>query len=428
MRRAGAVGFFYASELLWSFASTVSFTVTGVYFVSTLGLSPFELVLVGTVMELSIFVFEVPTGVVADTYSRRLSVVIGWAVMGAGMVLVGSVHAYLAVLAGYAVWGLGYTFTSGAYTAWITDEVGIDRVGRILARGQQLSYLGAIVGLPVSVGLAVIDLGLAVAVGGGLLAVLAVAAALRMPEHGFRRRPRAERETAWRELRTTAGAAGRYVRAERVLLLIMAIAFFAGASTESFDRLREAQFLRNVGLPSLGGLDPVVWFGVFGLGTLVIGVVAAEVLVRRFDRVGREGLARLLLGVTALQAATVVVFALAGNLAVALAGYWLYYLTRSLASPAFNVWLNENVTDSGVRATVLSFTSQADAIGQVGGGPALGAVGNVFGLRAALLAGGTLLLPALGLYGRAVRHGGGEPELERLSTPARGSSAARTPA
>ncbi|MFN2471948.1 MAG: MFS transporter [Gaiellaceae bacterium] len=418
MRRADPVRFYYFSEFWWAFGSTVSFTVTGVYFVRELGLNPLELVLVGTVMELSVFLFEVPTGVVADTYSRRLSIIVGWVILGAGIVLVGAVQWYPAVLLGYAIWGLGWTFTSGAYTAWITDEVGIDRVGRILARGQQLSYLGAMLGIGVSIALALVDLGLAVAAGGALVALLAVFGALAMPEEGFRRRPPEERENTWRELRTTASAGGRYVRAQPLLLLIMGIAFFAGASTESFDRLNEAQFIRNVGLPSIAGLDSVVWFGIFGLGTLVIGLVASQVLVRRFERVGREGLARLLFGITAVQAGAVVVFALAGNLALALAGFWLYYLTRSLASPAYDVWLNENISESSVRATVISITNQSDAIGQVGGGPALGGIGTVFGLRAALVAGGTLLVPALALYGRAVRRHGCEPELDQLPTAA----------
>jgi MFS transporter, DHA3 family, tetracycline resistance protein len=416
--RADPVRFYYFSDLWWAFGSTVSFTVTGVYFVRELDLDPLQLVLVGTVMELSVFVFEVPTGVVADTYSRRLSVIIGWLILGAGLVLVGLVEWYPAVLVGYAIWGLGWTFTSGAYTAWITDEIGIDRVGRVLARGRQFDYLGSIVEIGVSIALALIDLGFAVAVGGAIVAVLAAFGALLMPEEGFRRRPPEERENPWRELKTTAAAGVRYVRAQRLLLLIMGIALFAGASTESFDRLNEAQFIRSVGLPSIFGLDSVVWFGIFGLGTLLIGLAASQFLVRRFDRVGREGLARLLFAITAVQAGAVIVFALAGNLALALAGFCLYYLTRSLASPAYDVWLNENISDSSVRATVISITNQSDAIGQVGGGPLLGAAGNVFGLRAALLAGGALLLPALGLYGRAVRHGGEEPELDRLPADA----------
>ena len=67
-----------------------------------------------------------------------------------------------------------------------------------------------------------------------------------------------------------------------------------------------------------------------------------------------------------------------------------------------------------VRATVISIAGQADAIGEAGGGPALGGIGNVFGIRAALAAGALVLLPALGLYGRAIGHGGREPELEHL--------------
>ena len=56
---------------------TLIFTVNMIYFVTVVGLNPLQMVLVGTFLESSIFLFEVPTGVVADTISRRLSVVIG---------------------------------------------------------------------------------------------------------------------------------------------------------------------------------------------------------------------------------------------------------------------------------------------------------------------------------------------------------------
>ena len=49
-----------------------TWVVMSVYLVSELHLSPLQLVLMGTGMEAAIFVSEVPTGVVADTYSRRL--------------------------------------------------------------------------------------------------------------------------------------------------------------------------------------------------------------------------------------------------------------------------------------------------------------------------------------------------------------------
>lgn len=50
-----------------------------------------------------------------------------------------------------------------------------------------------------------------------------------------------------------------------------------------------------------------------------------------------------------------------------------------------------------------------------GAGPALGAIGNVFGIWVALAAGAAVLVPALGLYGRAIRHHGREPELEQAA-------------
>jgi DHA3 family tetracycline resistance protein-like MFS transporter len=414
VKRLPARAVYYASEFWVSLAFAVAFTVSAVYFVQDVGMNPLQLVLVGTVMELAVFLFEVPTGVVADTYSRRLSIIIGWVVFGVGLVVATVVVSFPVVLLGWAIWGLGWTFQSGALQAWITDEVGADRVGHVFARGNQIGYAGALVGIPISVAAATYDPRFSVLLGGLLTIALGAVAAFVMPETGFVRRPRAERDTAWRELRKTANDGGRYVRAQPIILLIMAIAFFAGASSESFDRLQEAHFLKNVGLPALGGFDPVVWFGVFAAGSLLLGLAATQLLVRRFDRVGQEGLARLLFGLTVVQAMAMLVFALAGTLVVAVVGLWAYQLTRSLESPISTTWVNQNITDSSVRATVMSISNQSDAIGQVAGGPVLGGIGTVFGIRAALVAGASLLLPALALYGRAIKHEGREPELDQL--------------
>ena len=410
MQRLPATTVYYASECWLALAWAASFTVAAVYFVRDVGMNPLQLVLVGTVMELAIFVFEIPTGVLADAYSRRLSLVIGWIVMGAGMVLAGAVATFPAVLAGYAVWGLGYTFTSGADQAWITDEVGVDRVGRVFARGQQIAYAGGLVGIGLGVAVASVDLGLAVALGGVLAAGFGLFAAVVMPEHGFRPRPRSGGTI--RALSATAAQGGRFVRAHRLMVLLLGIAFFAGASTESFDRLWEAHLIRDVGLPGLGSLDPVVWFGIFGAVSMLLGIGASEVLVRRFERAGQQRLARWLFAITGVQVAAVVAFALAGDLVLAVASMWLYGLTRSLIAPAYQTWLNEQITDSSVRATVLSITGQADAIGQVAGGPGLGALGTLFPLRIALLAGAGLLAPALALYGRAIRRHGAAVDLD----------------
>ena len=93
---------------------TLVWTLAPVYFVTVVGMSPLQLVLVGTFMELTIFVCEVPTGIVADVVSRKLSIVIGYLVMGAAIVFCGAVAQPWAVMVAWSVWGFGYTFTSGA--------------------------------------------------------------------------------------------------------------------------------------------------------------------------------------------------------------------------------------------------------------------------------------------------------------------------
>jgi DHA3 family tetracycline resistance protein-like MFS transporter len=415
VKRLPAVPVFYVLEFALSMPS---FIVIAIYLVQVAKLEPLQLILVGTVMEAAIFLTDIPTGVVADTYSRRLSLVISFVLQGLAWIAIGAFTEFGVILAAWAFWGFGYTFMSGAYEAWITDEVGAERVGPVLVRGSQISYAGALVGLILSVGLAAVSLRLAIAIGGGLLIAAGVFAALAMPETGFKRAPVEERQGAWQDLRKTAVGGARFVRGRPIMLLFLVAIFFMGMSTETVDRLWEAHLLRDVGLPGFGDLDPIVWFALIGSVTLVIGFVISGFLVKRIDGVTNQGLARALFAITALEGLALLGFAVSGALALAIGTYWLYRLSRGIRNPIEMTWLNRNITDSSVRATVISITGQADAIGQVGGGPGLGVIGNLFGIRAALASGAVVMLPALAVFARAVRHHGREPGLEAVPAPA----------
>jgi MFS family permease len=130
-----------------------------------------------------------------------------------------------------------------------------------------------------------------------------------------------------------------------------------------------------------------------------------------------------------LQGAGLLVVGATTSFGVILAGYAVWGTGAAFFYGAYEAWLTdelglENVggaflrgarlDDSSVRATVLSISEQADAIGQWTGGPAIGAVGGLVSLRAALLVGGAALSPAVALYARALRRGGEEPALEAL--------------
>jgi len=101
--------------------------IIAVYYVQVVGLGPLQLVLLGTVVEVSQLLFEVPTGVVADLYSRRLSVIIGVLLVGACFVVQGLVPVVAAIALAEVLRGIGATFNSGALEAWIADEIGEDR-------------------------------------------------------------------------------------------------------------------------------------------------------------------------------------------------------------------------------------------------------------------------------------------------------------
>lgn len=395
----------YAVYLIMHFTqalfSTMVFTVSGIYAVTEVGLNPLQLVLVGTALEASTFLFEVPTGVVADVYSRRLSVIIGIFVIGAGYILWGAVPLFATVLLTQVLWGLGYTFTSGAEQAWIADEVGEARVAPIYLRAAQAGQLGMLLGIPIGVALGTVQLNLPMVLGGLLYIPLGLFLLLAMPEHGFTPAPQGERNS-WQKMGHTFAAGVRAVRGRPVLISILIIAVVFGAFSEAYDRLREIHFLTNLGFPGFGGWEPVVWFGIMGEVGLLLSIATTEVARRRLNTTSHVLTARALFIINGLLVASVVAFGVAHSFEVAVAVFWAGGVLRRITLPLTAAWINQGL-DPAVRATVLSMRGQADALGQIAGGPLLGLVATVTSVRAALVSAGAVLALTLPLYARTIR-------------------------
>jgi MFS transporter, DHA3 family, tetracycline resistance protein len=230
------------------------------------------------------------------------------------------------------IWGAGYTFISGALQAWIADESSGQDLGRIYLRGEQAEYVGTFFGVFASALLATVALNLPLLLAGVLAGVLGVTLTFLMQERNFRPTPR-EGRVAWRRLGDTASGGVRLVRGRPVLLILLAVAVFFGMPGEGFDRLWEADLLKEIGLPTLAGMEPVVWFGLINAGTLVLGYLATEVLGYSLDVSNVAVAARLLLVLNALTVVGVLAFALAGSFALALCAFWFASLTRKLFYP-----------------------------------------------------------------------------------------------
>jgi DHA3 family tetracycline resistance protein-like MFS transporter len=385
-----------ASGLMW-----MVFTINMVYYVRSVGMNPLQLVLVGTVLEVTAFIFEVPTGVVADVVSRRLSTLIGFALIGVGFLIEGAVPRFGVILLAQVVAGLGYTFTSGAVDAWIVDEIGVERAGEAFTRGAQVGRAGAIAGMIAGAGLAAIRLNLPILIAGGLLIALAVFLALVMPETGFTPRSAGERPTP-RMMIATLRDGVQLVRARPVLLMLVAVMGIYGMYSEGVDRLWNAHFLTNFSMPAIGPLDSVVWFGVIGIIAMLLAMAGTEIARRRLDMNNQAAVARALVGLYGLLVLVVVAFAAAPTFALALAAYWLMDTLRGVADPLYDTWVNQHITGD-VRATVLSMISQSNAIGQIAGGPVVGWIGTVRSLRAALVTSALILAPSVPLIARTAR-------------------------
>ena len=365
------------------------------------GLNPFQLLLVGAVLEGSVLIAEVPTGIVADTYSRRRSVIIGYAILSIGFLIWGSIASLETILLAQVFWAVGFAFTSGAQEAWIADEVGDDDVGPIFLRAAQAGQIAAFVGIFVGVALAVLSLHIPFIVSGILFLLLAGYLYLVMEERNFT--PAVGRGEGMLAVVDTLRSGVRVVRGRSVLLFTLAVAAILGASSEAFDRLWPAHLLDQVELLGVAGLDPLVWFGVISAGGMLLGVGVTELVGRAGAVTTEAGPTRALAALTILLAIALGVFAFMSTLAGLVIAYWVVTAIRRASNPVFLAWINRGL-DPSVRATVISMHSQSDALGQVTFGPAIGAIATIRSIRFGLAVGALALLPAVGLLGAARRH------------------------
>ena len=395
------------------------FTLNLVYEAKVIGLTPLQLVLVGTTLETTAFLFEIPTGIVADLYSRRLSVIIGFFLIGIGFTIEGLLPFFAAALLNQVIWGIGSTFTSGALEAWIVDEVGEERMGPVFLRGSQAGQIGGIAGILLSVALGSITLALPVVVGGLAFVGLVIFLVIVMPENGFKPTPRGER-THWQSMLSPLRDGLKLVRRRPLLLTFLAIVLVTGLYSEGYDRLWQAHLLRDLTLPALGSFNPVIWFGIIDIVAMLLVAGTTEVIRGRLNMDNQKAMIRVLIAAEALLIVGLLVFALAVNIWIALIALWVVNIMRRSTDPIFSTWTNRHI-DSKIRATVLSSFGQANAFGQIGGGPVVGLIGDRLGLRAALSASALLLSPVLLLIGRAARQQtrvDAEPSLEPSVQPA----------
>jgi len=402
MKKFDAYKFYFFIETASSLLFNLAFTAMSLYEIRVAGLSPLQLVLVGTTLELSVLLFEVPTGVVADVVSRRLSILIGFGLIGLGFLLEGLLPFFPTILLAQVVWGLGYTFTSGATQAWLSDEIGEEHANRSFLRANKFSLTGSLVGMLAAILIGSRHIALPILVGGGLFILLAGLTSLFMPETGFHPAP-AEQRNSFQRMFQTFRLGLQTVRQRPRLVTILGMGLFYGLYSEGFDRLWVKHLLGRFTVPVLFGQTDIAFFGLLDAASVLLSIAATALVEKRLDVFKPHLIGRLMFAITCGISVFLVLFAWSPILGLALAVYLIISALRNLVGPLTTAWVNQRL-DSNVRATVLSMTGQVDAFGQIAGGPLIGLVANLVSVPAAIAISGVLLTPALPLIRAADRN------------------------
>jgi DHA3 family tetracycline resistance protein-like MFS transporter len=386
------------------FLDSLFVTVVFVYRATHITSDPFQLTLIEVVFTITLILSEIPTGLIADVFSRRLSVIIGFVLTGVAAILQGGILVYEVILVSQVIWAVGFTFISGAKDAWIADEIGEERAGKAYLRGSQISQVAVLIGIPIATALGTVSLNLPILLAGCLHLLLALTLVFIMPEEGFRGRKAGGQLNTWREFFRTFKRGLQLVRGRPVLVAIFMMSAVFGLSSMGFDNLWTVHMLENLTFPEIGSFEPVVWFGGINIAVSVLGLAGTGWAHRKLDiSKGRE-IVRALTFLTISTTLGMVIFGVTRVFWLAVAAYCLSLTFRTVSMPLITTWINQN-TDSSVRATVLSMDEQFFSLGETVGGPSVGAVGSLVSLPAALVTTGLARLPAAVIFVRYLLQG-----------------------
>lgn len=331
-------------------------------------------------------IFEVPTGVVADTKGRRTSYLLG------AFTLFATTLAYLwlwHVNGPFWAWalvsallGLGFTFFSGAVEAWLVDGLKFCRfegdLDPVFGRAQSVGGVAMLVG-SVSGGIIAqaTNLGAPYILRSGLLLLTLVVAAIFMKDLGFS--PRAKAGPLKDVKAVLKASIDNGWRQPAVRWMMLAAPFTAGVGIYTFYAM-QPYLLELYGDPnaySIAGLAAAIVAGAQAAGGLLVPVVRKLFKTRT----------SLLITATLGNVVLLGILSVSQSFALAIGALVVWALLFAMTMPVRQSYLN-GLIDSKQRATVLSFDSLLGSSGGVVIQPSLGRAADVFSYSTSYLISG----------------------------------------
>lgn len=360
------------------------------------GLDIFEVFIANAVFTAGMALFEIPTGVLADTRGRRASFLLSVVTLAIGTIGYVSVARFGGGLLWFSlmsvVLGLGFTFYSGAVEAWLVDALnstGFDgQLDGVFARGGLVTGAAMLVGTVGGGLLGDVDLALPFVVRAVLLGLLFFAAYLGMHDIGYQ--PRA---LEWRlipeEMRLVAKDSLKFGWKNPNMRLIMVMGLVQG----SF--FVWAWYAWQPYLLELLGRD-AVWVAGVVAALISLSMMAGNSLVEYLTRFCGQR-STLMLWASGVWTAAMILLGVVHSFWVALVLLLIAMVAFGVNQPVRQAFIHRSIP-SEQRATIVSFDSMLTSLGGIGGQSGLGYLAQVRSIGSGYVTGGLvtgLALPVL---------------------------------
>lgn len=352
------------------------------------GLSNLEAFAANAFFSAGMFLFEIPTGVVADTVGRRASYLLGTITLAVTTVLYWLLWVWQSPFWAWAIvsvlLGLGFTFFSGAVDAWLVDALhateykgSLEAVfGRAMVVGSIAMLSGSVLGGVVA---QFTNLGVPFLIRAGVLVIMLVVAALLMRDLGF------TPERGAGPLKATGNVFRASIRYglgnPPVRWLMFTTPFTMGVGFYVFYALQPylLELWGDEDAYSIAGLAAAL---LSGAG--IVGGLLAPYVRRLF----RKRTSAILLA-TVSSAVVLVALAFTTNFWIAIVLIAAWGIASSIDDPVHRAYLNDMIP-SKQRATVLSFDSLLGSAGGAVFQPILGRSADLGGYGASMLWSGVI--------------------------------------
>jgi MFS family permease len=354
------------------------------------GLSNFEAFAANAFFTAGMVIFEIPTGVVADTVGRKASYLLGTITLSVTTALYWMLWLWHAPFVWWAIvsalLGLGFTFFSGAVDAWLVDALAFAKYAgsleAVFGRGLVVTGISMFVGSVLGGIIAqATDLGVPFLLRAAVLAVMLVFAAIVMKDLGFTPDHSMRPFAATRNVLKQSIDHG--LRKRSVRWVILSAPFASGVGIYAFYALQPylLELYGDKTAYSIAGLAAAI---------LSLAQVAGGMLAPRIRRLFAKRTTTVI-GASLVSILILVALGVTSLFWFAVAFLVIWGFVFAVAGPVRQAYLNDMIP-SKQRATVLSFDSLFGSLGGVFIQPALGRAADLWGYGTSLVIGGAVEL------------------------------------